>query len=70
MIQCMLDKTEVAIRDDRLASMRALLYICQGCWLECQSDSECFANCQQNVVLLYRQGVFSTFVELLNLEME
>ena len=47
-----------------------LLYICQGCWLECQSDSECLDRCKTNVVLLYQQGVFSSAVELLSIEME
>ena len=70
MIQMLLDKTEVANRDDRLAAIRGLLYICQGCWLECQSDSECMDRCKTNVVLLYRQGVFSCAVELLGIEME
>ena len=70
MIQMLLDKTEVANRDDRLSAIRALLYICQGCWVECQSDSECLDRCKTNVVLLYRQGVFSAAVELLSVEME
>jgi len=41
-----------------------------GCWLECQSDAECVDRCRQNVTLLYKNGVFGAFVELLNLEME
>ena len=57
-------------RDDRLSALRGLLYICQGCWLECQSDSECLERCKENVVLLYEQGVFSSAVELLSIEME
>ena len=43
-IQLLLDQLEVAVRQDRLAAARALLYIGQGCWLECQSDSECLNN--------------------------
>merc|ERR1712001_177968 len=70
MIQLLLDRTEVASRDERLAAIRGLLYICQGCWLECQSDSECLDRCKTNVVLLYQQGVFSSAVELLSIEME
>ena len=42
----------------------------QGCWLECQSDAECLSGARDNVVLLYANGVFGTFVELLSLEME
>ena len=92
-VQLLLDQLEVAVRNDRLAAARALLYIGQGkiiilsshllpfrlkyhafpniftgCWLECQSDAECLENIKENVVILYRQGVFTSFVELLNLE--
>merc|ERR1719391_1103214 len=69
-VQLLLDQLEVAVRNDRLAAARALLYIGQGCWLECQSDAECLENIKENVVILYRQGVFTSFVELLNLEIE
>ena len=47
-----------------------LLRVVAGCWLECQSDSECLENIKENVVLLYKEGVFTAFVELLNLEIE
>ena len=69
-IQLMLDQLEVASRVDRLVAARSLLYIAQGCWLECQSDAECLHNIRRNVVLLYTNGVFAAFVELLNLEIE
>lgn len=70
MVQSLLDRTEVANRDDRLSALRGLLYICQGCWLECQSDAECLEQCKSNVALLYQEGVFSAAVELLGIEME
>lgn len=69
-IQLMLDQLEVASNTDRLTAARSLLYIGQGCWLECQSDAECLQNIQDNVILLYKNGVFIAFVELLNLEIE
>jgi len=69
-IQLMLDQLEVASKVDRLAAARCLLYIGQGCWLECQSDAECLHNIRVNVGLLYKNGVFGAFVELLNLEIE
>ena len=69
-IQLMLDQLEVASKVDRLAAARALLYIAQGCWLECQSDAECLHTIRLNVVLLYKNGVYGAFVELLNLEIE
>ena len=40
-IHRLLDQTEVSDTSDRLSATRALLYIAQGCWLECQSDAEC-----------------------------
>lgn len=70
MIQSLLERTEVASRDDRLAALRGLLYVSQGCWLECQSDSECLNQCKTNVILLYKEGVFASAVELLGIEME
>ena len=45
-------------------------FLFQGCWLECQSDAECLAGARENVALLYANGVYGTFVELLSLEME
>ena len=69
-IRRLLDQTEVTSRADRLSAIRATLYIAQGCWLENQSDSESFENCKKNVELLYRNGVYGSFAELLNLEME
>ena len=64
------DRTEVASRDERLEALRGLLYISQGCWLESQSDRDCLNQCKANVVLLYQQGVFSSAVEILGIEME
>jgi hypothetical protein len=65
-----LDQTEVSSRSERLMATRAILYIAQGCWLECQSDKECMEGTKENVLLLHKNGVYTTFVELLNLEME
>ena len=52
------------------AAMRALLYVAQGCWAEVQSDEEQASWARANVILLYRCGVFSAFLELLYLEIE
>ncbi len=69
-VQLMLDRTEVSSREQRLQAARAMLYVAQGCWLENQSDDECLRACKDNVMVLRANGVFATFVELLNLEME
>ena len=62
-IQLMLDQLEVASKVDRLAAARSLLYISQGCWLECQSDAECLHNIRVNVGLLYKNGVFAAICD-------
>ncbi len=69
-VQLLLDRTEVSSRASRLAASKAMLYVAQGCWLENQSDDECLRACRENVVVLRDNGVFTSFVELLNLEME
>lgn len=69
-VQLLLNQTEVTDRDTRLAAARALLYVAQGCWLENQNDADCLKTSKENVMLLHRNGVFGSFVELLNLEME
>ncbi len=69
-MQLLLDQTEVSSHESRLSACRAILYIAQGCWLENQNDTDCFKQCKDNVAILRRNGVFATFVELLNLEME
>ncbi|XP_059091844.1 striatin-interacting protein 1-like [Tigriopus californicus] len=70
LVQSILAQTELADPRERLEAMRAILYIAQGCWMECQSDSECLDAIRTNVVLLYRHGAWTTFIELLNLEIE
>ena len=42
-------------------------FFIKGCWLECQSDAECLAGARENVALLYANGVYGTFVELVSL---
>ncbi|CAB4058229.1 Striatin-interacting protein 1 homolog,Striatin-interacting protein 2,Striatin-interacting proteins 2,Striatin-interacting protein 1 [Lepeophtheirus salmonis] len=61
---------DVSKPDERMKAIRAFLYLCQGCWLECQSDAECFQSIEENVVLLYDCGIFTAFVELLDMEIE
>eukprot|EP00096_Caligus_rogercresseyi_P013607 TRINITY_DN6234_c0_g1_i1.p1 TRINITY_DN6234_c0_g1~~TRINITY_DN6234_c0_g1_i1.p1 ORF type:complete len:849 (+),score=265.67 TRINITY_DN6234_c0_g1_i1:27-2573(+) len=56
--------------EERMRAIRAVLYLCQGVWLECQSDAECFQNMKENVNLLYDCGMFSAFIELLDMEIE
>ena len=66
----LLDQVEVWERDGRLKGARAILYLAQGCFDECYSDTECWEVARDNVELLYRLGVFSSFIELLCLEID
>lgn len=69
-IQKLMDQLDVSDVALRMKAARTLLYLAQGCWVEVQSDQEQIHWSKYNVMLLYKLGVFSAFVELLNLEIE
>ncbi|XKL66772.1 hypothetical protein PGB90_010192 [Kerria lacca] len=48
----------------RLKCARCFLYLLQGCWAECQSDVEQQTHTKENVIVLYKYGVFTAFIEL------
>lgn len=66
----LLDQLEVSDAKLRMQSARCFLYLAQGCWAEVQSDKEQIACTKENVLLLYNEGVFHSFVELLNIEID
>lgn len=66
----LLNDLEVSNKQSRMKSARCVLYLAQGCWAEVQSDREQMDWARKNVMLLYEAGVFSAFVELLNIEIE
>jgi len=66
----LLDQVELWERDDRLRGARAILYLAQGCFEECMSDTECWDVARENVELLYKHGVFNSFIDLLSIETE
>lgn len=66
----LLDQMEVSDRNLRMQAARCFLYIVQGCWAEVQSDKEQMMCTRENVLLLYNEGVFHAFVELLNIEID
>ena len=66
----LLDQVELWERPERLRGARAILYLAQGCFDEVMSDTECFQVARDNVELLYRHGVFTSFIELLSLEID
>merc|ERR1712013_546582 len=66
----LLDQVELWEREDRLRGARAILYLAQGCFEECMSDTECWDVARDNVELLYKHGVFNSFIDLLSIETE
>jgi hypothetical protein len=66
----LLDHLELWDRAERLRAARAVLYLAQGCWEECCSDTECWDTVRENVALLHSYGVFASFIELLSIETE
>jgi len=69
-ILLLLDHLELWDREERLRGARAVLYLAQGCWEECMSDTECWDTVRENVELLHKHGVFASFIELLSIETE
>lgn len=60
----LLDQMDALDKNIRLRSARCFLYLLQGCWAECQSDIEQHHFTKENVILLYKYGVFTSFMEL------
>ncbi|KAI8117740.1 Striatin-interacting protein 1 [Lucilia cuprina] len=66
----LMDQLEVSNRTFRMQAARCILYLAQGCWAEVQSDEEQHQNTRENVIVLYELGIFSSFIDLLNMEIE
>nr|CAG4643756.1 EOG090X01YQ [Lepidurus arcticus] len=64
------DHLELSNKTSRMKAARAVLYIVQGCWAEVQSDTEQQQWSMRNVMIVYQAGLFTSFVELLNMEIE
>lgn len=64
----LIDQLDHTSRDIRMRAARCVLYLAQGCWAEVQSDKEQYQVSRGNVMLLYEQGAYTAFVELLNYE--
>lgn len=60
----LLDQMDAFDKNIRLKAARCFLYLLQGCWAECQSDVEQHHFTKDNVILLYKYGVFTSFMEL------
>ncbi|NXD73366.1 STRP2 protein, partial [Eolophus roseicapillus] len=66
----LLDGLEVVNRDKRLKVARAILYLAQGVFGDCDSEGDVLHWSRHNCFLLYQLGTFTAFLELLNMEMD
>uniref|UniRef100_A0A8C3VII2 Striatin interacting protein 2 n=1 Tax=Catharus ustulatus TaxID=91951 RepID=A0A8C3VII2_CATUS len=66
----LLDGLEVVSRDRRLRVARAILYLAQGVFGDCDNEGDVLHWSRHNSFLLYQLGTFSAFLELLNMEIE
>ncbi|XP_055999344.1 striatin-interacting protein 1 homolog isoform X3 [Ostrea edulis] len=64
------NELEVADKERRINAMWSLLYLVQGVYGECIAEEEHRDWTHRNVHLLYEQGLFTSFVELLSMEIE
>ncbi|XP_042326250.1 striatin-interacting protein 2 isoform X2 [Sceloporus undulatus] len=67
-VMCLLDGLEVVSREKRLRVARAILYLAQGVFGECDTEAEVLDWTRHNNFLLYQMGTFTAFLELLNME--
>ncbi|XP_040858308.1 striatin-interacting protein 2 isoform X2 [Ochotona curzoniae] len=66
----LLDRLEVVSRERRLKVARAVLYLAQGTFGECDSEVDVLHWSRYNCFLLYQMGTFSAFLELLHVEID
>uniref|UniRef100_A0A7N5K4I1 Striatin interacting protein 2 n=1 Tax=Ailuropoda melanoleuca TaxID=9646 RepID=A0A7N5K4I1_AILME len=66
----LLDRLEVVSREQRLKVARAVLYLAQGTFGECDSEVDVLHWSRYNCFLLYQMGTFSAFLELLHMEID
>ncbi|XP_054722125.1 striatin-interacting protein 1 homolog [Uloborus diversus] len=66
----LLDSIEHSQRTVRMRAASSILYLVQGVFTECLTLENQAQLARANVFLLYRYGVFYTFIQLLNMEIE
>ncbi|XP_072508864.1 striatin-interacting protein 2 isoform X5 [Notamacropus eugenii] len=67
-IMHLLDRLEVINREQRLKVARAILYLAQGTFGECDTEADILHWSRYNSFLLYQMGTFTAFLELLHME--
>lgn len=66
----LLDSIEMSQRSVRMQAARSILYLVQGIFGECLTLDQQADYSRANIFLLYDYGIFYTFVQLLNMEIE
>ncbi|KAJ8416404.1 hypothetical protein AAFF_G00356920 [Aldrovandia affinis] len=66
----LLDTLEVTNREKRLKVARAVLYLAQGVFDECDTEVDVLHWSRHNVFLLYDMGTFTALLELLSMEID
>uniref|UniRef100_A0A803XX45 Striatin interacting protein 2 n=1 Tax=Meleagris gallopavo TaxID=9103 RepID=A0A803XX45_MELGA len=66
----LLEGLEVVSRERRLRAARAILYLAQGVFGDCESEGDVLHWSRHNSFLLYQLGTFSAFLELLSMEID
>ncbi|XP_077450541.1 striatin-interacting protein 1 homolog isoform X2 [Stigmatopora argus] len=66
----LLDALEMTDRDKRLKMARAILYLAQGVFDECDTEADVLRWSRRNVFLLYDMGIFTALLELLSMEID
>ncbi|NWY06883.1 STRP2 protein, partial [Nothoprocta ornata] len=70
LVMRLLDGLDAAGRERRLRAARALLYLAQGTFRDCEDEGDVLRWSRHNCFLLYQMGTFSALLELLNMEMD
>uniref|UniRef100_A0AAR2LGD2 Striatin interacting protein 2 n=1 Tax=Pygocentrus nattereri TaxID=42514 RepID=A0AAR2LGD2_PYGNA len=66
----LLDALEVTDREKRLKVARAILYLAQGVFDECDTEADVLHWSRHNIFLLYDMGIFTALLELLSMEID
>uniref|UniRef100_A0A8D0CLD0 Striatin interacting protein 2 n=1 Tax=Scleropages formosus TaxID=113540 RepID=A0A8D0CLD0_SCLFO len=66
----LLDALEVTNRDRRLKVARAILYLAQGVFDECDTEEDVLHWSRHNIFLLHGMGTFTALLELLSMEID
>jgi len=69
-ILSLLDMMEVSSASTRTKAVRAVLYLCQGTFIDCDTEAQHARYVRENAFLLYECGAFTTLAQLLNIEVD